>query len=180
MSLWGKFSDKFGNRELLKIGAMLTSLVPILWIFSPSPIFIILIPQLISGIGWAAFNLSASNFIYDSVSPQRRGICVAYYNILVGVGIFIGGITGGLLAQYLPSETIKKFLIIFAISGILRFIASLIFLPRIKEVKKVKKISENPIAYIQEIKPLTGVAHQLLDGIRDVHKGIKKIIKSKI
>jgi len=85
MTVWGKLSDMYGNREMLKFGSILVSLIPILWILSKNPIYLIFIPQLVSGIGWAAFNLAASNFIYDSVTPQRRGICVAYYNLLNGI-----------------------------------------------------------------------------------------------
>jgi len=56
-----------------------------------------------SRIGWAGFTLASSNFIYDSVSVPKRGICVAYFNPKWnGFGIFFGGILGGLLAQ--PSQ----------------------------------------------------------------------------
>jgi len=177
MPIWGKFSDKYGNRELLKIGSIFVSLLPIMWVFSKSSLYIILVPQLISGIGWAAFNLAASNFIYDSVTPQRRGLCVAYYNILVGVGIFIGGSVGGYLAQYLYSSLVSKFILIFIISGLVRTLASLIFIPKIKEIKQVKKMGSSPLAYLHEIKPVTGVAYQLIDGVRQVNKKIRKIIK---
>ena len=34
----GKFADKYGNRELLKVGGILVSLIPFFWLFS-SPLF---------------------------------------------------------------------------------------------------------------------------------------------
>ena len=139
MPVWGRFSDKYGNRELMRIGNILLPFVPLLWTLSKSPTYLILIPQIISGLGWSAFNLSASNFIYDSVSPQRRGICVAYYNVLNGLGVFVGASLGGLLIQYLPITFISKFLFIFIISGILRATISFISFKSIKEIKKVEK-----------------------------------------
>lgn len=176
MPIWGKFSDKYGNRELLKLGSFLIPLLPILWIFSSSPLYIALIPQLIGGIGWAAFNLSAGNFIYDSVSPQRRGICVAYHNLLNGIGIFLGATLGGLLAQYLTISFMNKLLFIFLISGFLRFIVVLVFLPKIKEIRKVSRPPKNPFLYIKEIRPMTGIVFGIVDDL----KGIKNITKKEL
>jgi len=65
-------------------------------------------------------HLAASNFIYDSVSVQRRGICVAYYNILIGIGVFIGAGIGGLLAENLTINFMNSLLFIFLISGVVR------------------------------------------------------------
>lgn len=139
MQIWGKFSDKYGNLTILKICSYLLPLIPILWIFSPSPIYLILVPQVVSGIAWAGFNLGASNFIYDTVTVQRRGICVAYFNLMNGIGIFVGGILGGFLAHILQISFMNILLFIFLISGVARLITAVIFLPTLKEVKIVKK-----------------------------------------
>ena len=153
--LVGKFSDKYGNRELLKFGSFLVPIIPIVWLFSPNPVYLILVPQLIAGIGWAAFNFAASNFIYDSVTPQRRGICVAYFNVVAGIGIFLGATVGGLLAQYLPITFMNKLLFIFLISGILRFLV-FIGIGKIKEVRTVEK-PKKFIFYFKEINPVNAI-----------------------
>lgn len=146
----GKLSDKYGNRELLRFSGILIALLPILWVFSKSPWYIILVPQLLSGIGWATFNLAVTNFIYDAVTPQRRGLCVSYMNIIVGIGVFIGSNIGGVAAYYLPSGIINKFLLLFIISGLLRFVTIFIMMPRIKEVRKTKK-PRSDFFYLKEI-----------------------------
>jgi len=174
MPIWGKFSDKYGNRELLRLGGLIIPFLPVLWIFSPSPVYLALAPQLIGGIGWAAFNLAAGNFIYDSVSVPRRGICVAYFNLLSGIGIFIGAILGGILAQYLPIAFMNKFLFIFLISGIARLLVSIIFLPRIKEVKKVEKAKSGALFYIKEI-AINGFVYGIINDL----KGLKRIVSRK-
>ncbi len=153
MSLWGKVSDKYGNREMLKIGSIIIPFVPFLWLFSSSPIYLILVPQLLSGVGWAAFNLAAGNFIYDIVTPQRRGICVAYYSVLNGIGIFAGAMIGGLLANYLTIPFMNKLLFIFVISGVLRLALVMIMIPKIKEVRTVETPKSNIFMYFKE--PIT-------------------------
>jgi len=160
--LWGRFSDKYGNKELLKIGSILIPLVPIFWMFSKNPIYIILVPQVIAGLGWAAFTLGSTNFIYDIATPQRRGITFAYHNLVIGIGILLGGGIGSLLAQYLPVIGINKILIVFLISGIARIAAMGIFLPTISEPRKVKKIKGSEVkAILNEIRPLhlPGLTH---------------------
>jgi len=130
--------------------------------FSKNPIYIILVPQVIAGLGWAAFTLGSTNFIYDIATPQRRGITFAYHNLVIGIGILLGGGIGSLLAQYLPVIGINKILIVFLISGIARIAAMGIFLPTISEPRKVKKIKGSEVkAILNEIRPLhlPGLTH---------------------
>lgn len=143
MPLLGKFSDKYGNYKLMKLCSVFVSIFPILWLFSNSPIYLIFVPQLIVGIAWAGFNLAAGNFIYDAVTPQRRGIAVSYYNILIGIGVFVGATLGGLIARYATINFMNIFLFLFLLSGITRGLVSLIMLPRIKEVRQVEKFDGN-------------------------------------
>jgi len=156
--IWGKFADKYGNREMLKLTSIFIPILPILWIFSPSPIYLILVPQLLSGIVWAGFNLASSNFIYDAVTVQRRGLAVSYYSLLNGIGVFLGAMIGGLVAQYGKVSFTSIFFFIFMLSGVARLIVILIMLPKIKEVRKGVSIKKNPFMYLREIKPLYGLA----------------------
>lgn len=171
---WGKFSDKYGNRLLLKIGAFIIPLLPIAWIFSGNPVYLALVPQLIGGIGWAAFNLASSNFIYDSVSQQRRGICVAYYNTLLGAGNFAGALVGGIIAQYINISFMNIFLFIFLISGILRLLVVIIFIPLIKEIRKVEK---TPVMHFGGMHAVRGVIYEIQDGLSKVQEKIKKVTR---
>ncbi|MCH7568375.1 MAG: MFS transporter [Nanoarchaeota archaeon] len=138
--LAGKFSDRYGNVKLLYVAGFLFPLVPLLWIFFRSPIFLILFPGLISGVANAAFSLGITNFTYDSVSPQKRGLCVAYTSLLVGVGVFGGGIIGGTLVQYLHITFMKPILFVFLISTILMIMTALFFLPQIKEERHTERM----------------------------------------
>ncbi|MEM4152684.1 MAG: MFS transporter [Candidatus Pacearchaeota archaeon] len=145
MPLWGKFVDRYGNIKATKITSFLIPLVPLLWFVS---IFInknSLIPYLIlieafSGMVWAGFNLASSNFIYDAVTRQRMALCVAYSNLLTGIGVFIGATLGGFISStHLTLFGLSSILIVFLISGIARFAVALVMTPKVKEVRDVKK-----------------------------------------
>jgi MFS family permease len=173
MPIWGRFSDKYGRREVLILSSILISIMPILWFFSSSPYYLIF-PMLLVGIGWAGFHLASFSFIYDSVSLERRGLCLTYLNILVGIGIFIGSIFGGLLLQKLPSLvlTVNKFFIIFLISSAARTLTAMLFLPRIKEVRKVGKF--HPILIFRKMKISHGIVHETVHNMHTRNDKFKK------
>lgn len=141
MKQWGKFADKYGNYEVMKLTILFIAIYPILWLISPSPIYLILSPALIGGIAWAGFNLAAGNFIYDSVSPQKRGLALSYYNLLNGIGVFLGAGLGAILVKTLTITFMDKLLFIFLISSFARFASGLIMLPYVKEVRKTEKFN---------------------------------------
>ncbi len=141
MQIWGKFADRYGNYRVLAITSLLIPIIPILWILSPSPIYLILIPSLISGISWAGFNLSAGNFIYDNVSIQKRGLAVSYYNMFTGIGVFLGAGLGALLIKYLTINFIEPLFFIFLLGGITRMIVVFCWIPRIREIRRTEKLN---------------------------------------
>jgi len=161
MPIWGKFSDKYGRKETMLLSTVLISIMPILWLFSSSPYYLLL-PNIIGGIGWAGFSLASFNFIYDSTGPEKRALCVSYYNILLGIGTFIGSALGGLILQGIPllDLTMNKFFVVFFISALLRGLTSMIFLPHIKEVRKVRKF--HPITSFKRFEH--GMFHEIIGG----------------
>lgn len=140
LGLWGKFADKYGNYKVIKITSILIPFVPFLWILHTSPIYLIFVAQLVGGITWAGFNLASGNFIYDNVSQQKRGLAISYYNLLVGMGVFLGAGLSAFLIKSLPTPPLESIIIIFVLGGILRFIVIIFGLSKIKEIKSKKKI----------------------------------------
>ena len=145
--LWGKFADKYGNVKTLKITAVLTTLVPLGWFFSfflfkHHPLglvpFLVLI-EFYSGVVFAGYRLTQSNFIYDAVTRQRMALCISYFNFISSIGTFIGATFAGILASQADLVFgISIFLGIFLVSGILRLIFSLIYTRRVNEVRMVE------------------------------------------
>jgi len=136
---WGKFADRYGNYEVIKITSILIPFYPLLWLISKNLFVLILGPALIGGIVFAGFNLSATNFIFDSVRPEKRGLAVSYYNVLAGTGIFIGAGIGAILVKSLTISFMDKIPFIFLISAFVRMSVSLIMIPLLKEIRKTEK-----------------------------------------
>ena len=170
---WGKFGDRFGNRKVLEITGFTLPIVPVLWLFTDNFYFILVI-QMLAGLTWAGFSLSMANFIYDAIPSPRLAKCVAIFNILNACGIFLGGSLGGWLSGYLPGSIsifdtrihiISNLQWLFLISGILRLIVSLIFLPTIMEIREVEPITfKELIIRVSSIKPLSGLKFDLFTG----------------
>lgn len=148
MPMWGRFADRFGNIKVLKWTGALISLIPIAYFFTmfmPLGNKLLLIPYLFaieffSGFIWAGFNLSAVNFMYDAVSRQKLALCVAYYNIFNGFGVFIGATLGGLISSAgFNFFGISAILFVFLLSAFARIIVYIFMIPKIKEVRNVEK-----------------------------------------
>lgn len=164
----GKFGDKFGNVKLLRFGACIVPFVPLMWLITNNPLGILLGPQLVGGIGWTAFNLATSNFIYDNIPSEKRGEYIALYNFLNGLGIITGGLIGGMLISFLTITFMNEFCFLFLLSGILRLLIVIFFLPQIKEVR------------VHDTKPIFNLKNDRLYqwlydiSVRD-HRGRRKI-----
>ncbi|HZD41752.1 MAG TPA: MFS transporter, partial [Terriglobales bacterium] len=74
LPLWGRHADLVGNVRVLRLSSFLAALIPAFWIFSHDPAYLMLI-QLWAGFAWSGVTLSAGNFIYDAVTPQKRVRC---------------------------------------------------------------------------------------------------------
>jgi len=165
--IWGKIADKYGNYKVLVITTILIPIIPILWIIHDSVIYLVLVPGLIRGVGWAGFNLSSGNFIYDNVSQEKRGLAISYFNMMSGLGIFFGGLIGAFLIKFLHTSKLDPIMIIFIISAATSMIIVAGFMPKIKEIKN-NKSERNPKAFrkflIKQIRPtLSEEFHQIID-----------------
>jgi MFS family permease len=163
MELWGKICDKFGNYCVLRITGILIPFVPVLWIFSSSPVYLIFVPILLNGIAWAGFNLASNDFVYDNVRPEKRGIALSYFNMLTGIGIFIGAAIGAFLIKFLAIEFIPPIFFIFILSGVLMMLAVIIFMPMMKEAREMGKKKEVKNLIFKQFKPaVLGEVHEIM------------------
>lgn len=172
MPIWGRFSDRFGTRKILSLTGFLMPLVPILWLFSSSVPYLLLI-QFYSGFVWAGFELSSFNFTFDTTTPQRRATCVAYYNVLNGVAILTGAMFGSLIVKY-NSVFWSKYLLIFLVSGVIRYAASFIFISKLREVRPVEPIPYHTLLFKITT---TGAAEGLMREVSAVEHGFAKTTK---
>lgn len=144
--VWGRLSDRYGSLKLLGLASVLFCLTPFLWIASKNYLYLLSI-QTVAGVAIGGFELCSFNFLLDGTEPRHRTRFAAYYQVLSGVGIVVGAIVGGLLLKQAPfgaaaaGAAPAAYLAVFLVSGSLRFLLCLVFLPLIREVRRVEPIS---------------------------------------
>ncbi len=157
---WGRHADRVGNIKILRFTSLFIASLPFWWIINQNPLYLILI-QIISGFAWSGFNLCATNFIYDAVTPEKRTRCIAYFNVCTGLALCFGALLGGYLVNILPKIFGFRILTLFLISSTLRLLVVALFSGKIKEVRSTEKITSKDLFYsVIGIKPILGVTQE--------------------
>ncbi|GBE20542.1 major Facilitator Superfamily protein [archaeon BMS3Abin17] len=170
--LWGVISDIYGNYKVLCITSMLIPIIPILLILNTSVLYLIS-TGVVRGFAWSGFSLSERNFVYDNVEKSKRGLATSYYNMMGGIGIFLGAGIGAILIRYLKTSFIEPIILIFIIGAIARMIVVFIGMTKIKEVRKTEKLrnlKDFEEIILKETKPsLVEEAHEIFSIKKYIH-----------
>jgi MFS family permease len=156
LPLWGKHADLVGNVRVLRLSAFLAAVIPILWFFSHRPVYLMLV-QMWSGFAWSGVTLCTGNFIYDAVTPQKRVRCIAYFNVINGIALFLGSSLGGFMASRMPLLFGYRLLGLFAISCFCRLSVYLLLARSFREVRPAHEVSIQELFFsVVGIRPLVG------------------------
>ena len=175
LNRWGRLSDIFGNRLILITTGVIIPFMPTLWIVSTNYYYLLGV-QCVSGLVWAGFSLSASNFVFDLTPPARRATLMAAHNVLAALAVFVGAVLGGFLGTHLPNEitlfgTTFQWLSVlygvFVISGVMRLIVAIGFLPRLEEVRQVRPMSMTGLIFrVTRFAPVSGLIFEIVGTLR--------------
>lgn len=175
LNFFGRLSDAFGNRLILATTGWAIPWLPAMWLFSTDYVYLLGI-QLVGGLVWAGFNLSAGNFLYDLIPARQRVGFLAIHNVMSSIGVFAGAILGGFLATHLPTsitvgETTFTWLAalygVFALSTLARLTVAAIFLPRLKEVRVVRRMSVGGLIFrVARFNVLSGLFFDIIGSKR--------------
>lgn len=158
LPLWGRHADLVGNVRVLRLSSFLASLIPMFWLLSHNPAYLMLV-NLFAGFSWSGVTLSAGNFIYDAVTPQKRVRCIAYFNVINGLALFLGSSLGGFLASRLPALFGHRLLALFALSCSCRLFFYLLLSRSFREVRAAHEVSIQELFFsVVGIRPLVGPA----------------------
>jgi MFS family permease len=153
---WGSHADVVGNHKILRLTSRIICIIPLLWLVDQSPWFLIF-AQIISGFAWAGFNLCASNYIFDAITPSKRPRCIAYFNVLNGLALCAGSLLGGYLVTHLPPIHGSPIFTLFIVSTVCRIFAATT-IHWVKEVRPVEPIKSNDLFFsMVGVKPILGV-----------------------
>ncbi len=116
MPLWGYLADKYGNKPVLMISCTLVLVPPLLWILAaPDGIpglwayseggglrisatkLIIVLLNLIAGLGWAGVGLTQFNLMIGASPPEKRTVYVSAIAAVSGLAGGIAPLAGGAL-----------------------------------------------------------------------------------
>lgn len=168
---WGRVGDVFGNRLVLVLTGFAIPLIPMMWLFSTN-LWYLLGVQLLSGLMWAGFSLSAGNYLYDLIPSRRRVTFLSFHNVLTNMGIFAGALLGGFLGAILPKTLtvgVHSFqwhsvlLGVFLISGVARLLVALLFLPHLKEVRTVRPMTATQLIFrATRFNALSGMIYDII------------------
>ncbi len=146
LNYWGRISDAFGNKLIVKVCGLGMPVLPLLWTISDNHWYLQAV-QCVSGTLWAGFTLSTGNLLYELVPPVRRSGYTAFHNILVAGCVFAGAMFSGLLLDFgAPRATLlgnpahaSVLLNLFMLSATARLLINLFLLPRIRDLRRPRK-----------------------------------------
>jgi len=173
LRIWGKMADRYGTRKVMTLAAFFIPMISIWWLFSGNIYYLIVI-EMYSGFAWAGFELASFNFLLETITPNKRAKYIAYYNVLNGGALLFGALLGGLLIKYNQ---------IFWSKYLLVFLVSVIFVPKLKEVRRVEEDITYPrlLFSIFSTMRTEGLAYDVITfrPLRENLKGPLKKIKDK-
>ena len=169
LRMWGRLGDIFGNRLVLLVTGCLIPIFPVLWLVSPN-FWYVLTLQALGGVCWAGFSLSGNNYLYDVSAPDRRAVFTAVHNVLSSLAIFGGALLGGFLSLVIPDQiTLLGRTVVWTsslwglllVSTLARAAVALAFLPRLQEVRDVRRIS--PAGLMLRVARFNALAELIFD-----------------
>jgi hypothetical protein len=119
---WGKYADRAGRFKVLVITSLMIPFVPIFWLFSSAPVYLMSI-QLFSGVAWAGFDLCSNIYVYESSPPGERLKYMAYHKAMTTFAMAMGALAGVYLLDVIRPIFGSQILSLFLLSGVLRLAA---------------------------------------------------------
>jgi hypothetical protein len=171
---WGELSDRFGNKKILNLCGYGIATVPLLWLPSAHPAYLIVI-QIWGGFVWAGYSLASANYMFDCIEPEHRARAAAFQGLLNGLFVCAGSLCGALVASHLPDritvggftwQPLSVLLFIFALSGLMRLLAAATLLRRFREIRSVESIGHGELLFrISHLRPIAGATFSVITGL---------------
>jgi len=152
IKLWGKYSDQYSNKTIIRIAAPVYILCILGWCFVTVPsshtvtILLIGVINILSGVSLSGINLAISN-IGMKLAPKNEAIVyISVRNMIVAFISALGPLLGGWLADFFSTRSVSvlnllelhNWTFLFVMGGLLA-IAALRTLRHIKEEGEVEK-----------------------------------------
>lgn len=179
LNRWGRLADVFGNRLLLIATGSIITVIPSLWLVSTHYVWLLAV-QSVSGLAWAGFTLSATAYVFDLTPSEHRATLIAVHNVFAAIAVFLGASLGALLARYVPDElhlfgvtmtVLTPLYGLFLASCLTRLAVALLFLPLLREVRRVRPMSVGGLIFrVTRMHPVSGLIYEIVGRVRPRHR----------
>jgi MFS family permease len=116
--------------------------------------------------------LSATAFVFDLTPPDHRATLFAAHNVVAAVAIFLGASVGAVLAANMPEQIellgfsytlLTPLHGLFFISCLVRICVASVFLPLLKEVRRVRPMSMGGLIFrVTRMQPISGLRFDIV------------------
>ena len=130
----GMIQRRFGNKEVMMMGFIVTVLSTLLLFFAQS-IWIVLLLRLFSGFGRAMYSVSMYIYIANHIEKFQRGKAISMFGGVHRLGGLIGPVLGGIIAA---TFGLRSTFIFFALVGLIGFGFILFYTQNSQDLKKKK------------------------------------------
>ncbi|NJN14711.1 MAG: MFS transporter [Planctomycetes bacterium] len=159
LPVWGRLVDQHGARPVYSAAALLVAIVPLPWLWADG-LGWVLPAQALSGLSWAAYEVSYFSLLLESSLKQTRPHAFAAQNVLNGTGQLLGSLVGAALIGL----TGRDFQLVFLATLIGR-LALALFVPRILPADAGRRSPGRGEILLRVIgvRPHGGVVHRPMD-----------------
>jgi len=128
LPMWGRLSDRWGQRRVLVICMAGTIVLPLAWVIAtPETLWALYINSTLAGIWWAGIGLTQANRLMEHMPSEARGAYLAAFGAFTGLAYFGASSLGGVLADILArmplvvaGQTLGPYTLIFVLGSLLR------------------------------------------------------------
>jgi MFS family permease len=153
MPVCGRLLDRVGTVMPMKVFAMVIMSLSLWWVFSDNFWWLAGV-QVVAGVAWAGYGLSAFNYSIEVLPPARRVASLAYANVLNAIAISAGAAVGGMAAPLLPKVAKYQLQTIFLVSAMLRVAPAVMFQFLRQDRKRPTKLSAMEKFFFDPVSPL--------------------------
>lgn len=185
LAAWGRVADAYGNRLVQRITGLIIPVVPALWLVSPD-FWYLLGLQCLGGLVWAGFSLSSGNYLYELLPGRRLASYMAFSAVLTAIGIFLGALAGGWLAQHGP-DLVPLFgeagvlayplYGVFACSALMRLLVAVAGLRQLRELRRVRRLTARGLIFrFTRLYPPAEMSLELLTSFRKGRRDTRRAV----